>query len=82
MTTRFLKPAPGRHVDQLDGTPWPADGMDAESTLFVRRRLKDGDLIEVDRPVASVTPAEVTPTPATPAVEPVTTTAKTTRKDS
>lgn len=71
MTTRFLKPAPGRHVDQLDGTPWPTDGMDAPDTLFVRRRLKDGDLIETSQPVASP--------PAL--ADPATTSAKTTRKD-
>ncbi|TWD54481.1 uncharacterized protein DUF2635 [Agrobacterium vitis] len=72
MTTRFLKPAPGRHVDQLDGTPWPTDGMNAANTLFVRRRLKDGDLIEADRPVTASSPA---------IADPVTTSAKTTRKD-
>lgn len=79
MTTRFLKPAPGRHVDQLDGTPWPADGMEADNSLFVRRRLKDGDLIEADRPKAAVTPAVAEP--VTTVVEPVTASAKTTRKD-
>lgn len=72
MTTRFLKPAPGRHVDQLDGTPWPTEGMDAPDTLFVRRRLKDGDLIETSRPVAASPPA---------IADPATTSAKTTRKD-
>ncbi|MBB4955558.1 hypothetical protein H4S14_003597, partial [Agrobacterium vitis] len=40
MITRFLKPAPGRHVDQPDGTPWPENGMEAHTSLFVRRRLK------------------------------------------
>jgi hypothetical protein len=69
---RFLKPAPGRHVDQLDGTPWPAEGMDAPDTLFVRRRIKDGDLIEAERPVFTSPPA---------IADPVTTSAKTTRKD-
>lgn len=57
MTTKYLKPAPGRAVYQMDGKPWPADGMDAENSLFVRRRLKDGDLIEAERPVAIVEPA-------------------------
>lgn len=81
MTTRFLKPAPDRHVDQPDGTPWPADGMDAENTLFVRRRLKDGDLMETARVVTPVTPDALASDPASPAVERATTTAKTTRKD-
>lgn len=44
--TKFLKPAEGRTVDQVDGTPWPAGGMDADDTLFVRRRIADGDLVE------------------------------------
>lgn len=57
MTTKYLKPAPGRAVYQMDGKPWPADGMDAENSLFVRRRLKDGDLVEAERPVAIVEPA-------------------------
>ncbi|SIQ23892.1 Protein of unknown function [Rhizobium sp. RU35A] len=45
--TKFLKPAEGRTIDQETGEPWPIDGMDAPDTLFVRRRLIDGDLIEV-----------------------------------
>lgn len=49
--TQFLKPAEGRTVDQEDGSPWPLDGMDAPNTLFVRRRLRDGDLIDAERPV-------------------------------
>lgn len=57
MTTKYLKPAPGRAIYQMDGKPWPADGMDAENSLFVRRRLKDGDLVEAERPVAIVEPA-------------------------
>lgn len=72
MTTKYLKPAPGRAVYQMDGKPWPADGMDAENSLFVRRRLKDGDLIEAERPVAIVEPAaeaETTETTETPETE-------------
>ncbi len=43
--TKFLKPADGRTVPQPDGRPWPAEGMDADDTLYVRRRLADGDLV-------------------------------------
>ncbi|MBD8686574.1 MULTISPECIES: DUF2635 domain-containing protein [unclassified Rhizobium] len=43
---KFLKPAEGRTVDCVDGSPWPTDGMEAEDTLFVRRRIADGDLID------------------------------------
>lgn len=35
----FYKPAEGMTVDQENGTPWPAEGMDAPDTLFVRRRM-------------------------------------------
>lgn len=45
---KVLKPADGRTVDQEDGTPWPAEGMPAPDTLFVRRRLRDGDLVEIE----------------------------------
>lgn len=47
----FLKPAEGRTVRrQEDGELWPAEGDFAERTQFVRRRLKDGDLIEAQPP--------------------------------
>lgn len=70
MTTKYLKPAPGRAVYQMDGKPWPAEGMDAENSLFVRRRLKDGDLIEAERPVAeTAAEAEATETTETPETE-------------
>jgi hypothetical protein len=55
----FLKPAEGCTVDQEDGTPWPSDGMDAPNTLFVRRRIACGDLVEAERPV--VAPADPEP---------------------
>lgn len=41
----FLKPGEDRTVLQEDGTPWPADGMDAPNTAFVRRRMADNDLV-------------------------------------
>ncbi|PDT05703.1 hypothetical protein CO666_03615 [Rhizobium chutanense] len=55
----FLKPAEGMTVDQEDGRPWPANGMDAPNTLFVRRRIACGDLVEAERPV--VVPADPEP---------------------
>lgn len=47
----FLKPAEGRAVRrEQDGEPWPVEGDFTERTQFVRRRLKDGDLIEAQPP--------------------------------
>lgn len=47
---KFLKPAPGRTVHLPDGTEVPTTGMDIEDSLFRRRRLADGDLIEAEPP--------------------------------
>lgn len=55
----FYKPAEGCTVDQEDGRPWPAEGMDAPNTLFVRRRISCGDLVVAERPI--VVPATETP---------------------
>lgn len=52
----FYKPAEGMTVDQENGTPWPADGMDAPDTLFVRRRIACGDLVEGDATVTETPP--------------------------
>jgi hypothetical protein len=50
----FLKPAEGRTVRrQDDGELWPAEGDFAERSQFVRRRLKDGDLVEAQPPRAA-----------------------------
>ncbi|MGW9946993.1 hypothetical protein J2W92_002330 [Rhizobium leguminosarum] len=54
----FLRPAEGCTVDQEDGTPWPVDGMDAPNTLFVRRRIACGDLVEAERPVEASASAQ------------------------
>ncbi len=62
---KFLKAADGRTVDQEDGSPWPIEGMDAPDTLFIRRRLRDGDLIEAEPPAA----AEPIPEPPQPEPE-------------
>ena len=49
----YLKPAEGRTVRRPeDGEPWPAEGDFAERSQFVRRRLKDGDLVEAQPPRA------------------------------
>lgn len=49
----FLKAGEGRIVRrEEDGELWPAEGDFAERTQFVRRRLKDGDLVETTPPRA------------------------------
>jgi len=43
-----LKPADGRSVrDPVKGTLLPADGADVVVDAFWRRRLRDGDVVEV-----------------------------------
>lgn len=54
--TKFLKPAEGRTVHLPDGPPFNSEGMEVEESLFIRRRLADGDLIEAERPKASADP--------------------------
>ena len=68
---KILKAAEGRTVDQEDGTPWPTEGLPAPDTLFVRRRLLDGDLVEVDEPVSVIDPPAPEPEPVIPATLPV-----------
>lgn len=46
----FLKPGEGRAVLREDGTDWPAEGEEVEETRFVRRRLRDRDLIDATEP--------------------------------
>ncbi|MBA4222227.1 MAG: hypothetical protein C0458_15980 [Methylobacterium sp.] len=47
----YLKAAEGRIVRrQEDGELWPTEGDWAERSQFVRRRLKDGDLVEAQPP--------------------------------
>lgn len=46
----FLKPADDRTVRKLDKSFWNKDGEWAENTLFVRRRIDDGDLIVATPP--------------------------------
>lgn len=50
----YLKAGEGRIVRrQEDGEVWPVDGDWADRTQFVRRRLKDGDLVEAQPPRAA-----------------------------
>ncbi len=57
--THFLKQGEGRTVRQPDGQPWPADGMAVEETLFIRRRMNDGDLVPADPTSAQEAPSPI-----------------------
>lgn len=48
MVQRILKLAEGRVVPMEDGRAWPARGAIVEETLYIRRRLADGDLFAVE----------------------------------
>lgn len=48
MAEKTLKLADGRKVPMEDGKAWPAEGASVEVTLYIRRRLADGDLVEVE----------------------------------
>ena len=54
--TKKLKLAPGRKVPMEDGSDWPEAGATVELTRYIRRRLKDGDLVEVGAKKAAETP--------------------------
>lgn len=65
----YLKAGEGRTVRrETDGEPWPAEGDWAEPTLYVRRRIKDKDLVQATPPVveAAAAATEVPPAPAEP----------------
>lgn len=74
--TMFLKPGEGRLVPMEDGSDWPADGIETETTRFVRRRYRAGDLVKADgrKVVATATaapsdppqPADLSPPPTPP----------------
>lgn len=51
-----LKLAEGRTVPMEDGRPWPAEGAFVKVTLYIRRRLQDGDLVEVIEPKKQAVP--------------------------
>lgn len=44
----MLKLAEGRSVPMEDGSAWPDGGATVEVTLYIRRRLSDGDLVAID----------------------------------
>lgn len=58
-----LKCAEGRNVPMEDGRDWPEDGVTVPVTHYIRRRIADGDLIEVE--------TEDMDAPSVPASEPV-----------
>lgn len=62
-----LRPIRGRWVPQHNGKPWPAEGMTVEVDHYVRRRIADGDLVEVedDQPADPIDP----PAPEAPAAD-------------
>lgn len=47
MLEKKLKLAPGRTVPMEDGREWPEGGATVPVTLYIRRRIADGDLVEV-----------------------------------
>ncbi len=56
---QYLKAAEGRTVRRPeDGQPWPEVGDFAEDSLFIRRRLADGDLVEAEAPKPVKAPAD------------------------
>lgn len=56
-----LKPAEGRAVrDPVKRTLLPADGADVTLDVFWRRRLRDGDVVEVTTETETTTPAKST----------------------
>lgn len=58
MLEKKLKLAPGRTVPMEDGRDWPEGGATVPVTLYIRRRIADGDLVEV----GSKAPAAPVPT--------------------
>ncbi len=57
MTERvFLKPAPGVRIRREDGALWPEAGDWADPlSLYIHRRVADGDLVAAD-PLAHPAP--------------------------
>ncbi|KGE77650.1 hypothetical protein FP66_08450 [Halomonas salina] len=52
------KPAQGRlQVRRENGKPIPAEGAHVELTPYVRRRLRDGDLVKAQPPKKPAKPA-------------------------
>jgi hypothetical protein len=64
MSAVTVRPAEGRLVPQEDGRDWPRDAkgdlawLTIEPTRYIRRRLRDGDLIEKTAPAPAAKPAK------------------------
>lgn len=61
MAEMNLQLAEGRNVPLEDGRPWPVEGATSTVTHYIRRRLADGDLIEMTDPVTAPQPTEDAP---------------------
>ncbi len=75
MAEKKLKLAEGRSVPMEDGKVWPPEGATVEVTLYIRRRLADGDLVECEPAAplpAADEPAEPAPPEPAPEAEPET----------
>ncbi len=56
----FARPAHGLAVPMADGSPWPAEGAEVALDQYVRRRIADGDLVEVQAsPSRSAAPTDL-----------------------
>ena len=60
MLEKNLKCAEGRNVPMEDGRDWPKGGATVPVTHYIRRRIADGDLVEVETK-SSVTPSVPVP---------------------
>jgi len=72
MSTMTLKLAEGRRVPKEDGSDWPEAGETVPVTAYIRRRLRDGDLVPAEpapTPPAPEPPADPQPADAAPAEE-------------
>ncbi|MDG9793734.1 DUF2635 domain-containing protein [Brucella anthropi] len=58
-----LKLAPGRTVPMEDGRDWPEGGATVPVTLYIRRRIADGDLVEAGATSAGGVKAPAAPVP-------------------
>lgn len=77
-----LKPADGRAVrDPAKGKLLPADGAEVTLNAFWRRRLRDGDVVEVTADTASTTAAASAATTTASTATTVESTASTTASD-
>ncbi|WP_153485016.1 DUF2635 domain-containing protein [Segnochrobactrum spirostomi] len=64
MALIYARPADGLTLPLPDGRPWPAEGAWVDTAeRYIRRRLADGDVVEVAPPATTSSPA-VAPAPA------------------